>query len=227
MRVHLDLKHLYNLSLDGELNGHDLLVPLNSKTPLRVNALALKGDRHTILLKSADLSWSGMRLNMSGRVEPRSYKHLWLDLDINADSVDVDHLIQTLKGQNDHPDQKSAAGSPSLPAQGNIRFKTERLKISKVTVQPLQADISLQNDVAAITLKEARVCGIATSGTLKVSLPNLQFDLKPAARDQELNTTLNCLANETLSIAISFSGFASCSNFRSFDPVRYIPSELQ
>ncbi|MBT8363945.1 MAG: AsmA-like C-terminal domain-containing protein, partial [Deltaproteobacteria bacterium] len=197
IRVHLDLKHLYNLSLDGELNGHDLLVPLNSKTPLRVNALALKGDRHTIFLKSADLSWSDMRLTMSGSVEPRAPKHLWLDLDIDADSVDVDHLIQTLKGKNDHPDQKSAARSPALPVQGNIRVKAERVKISKLTVQPLQADISLQNDVVAITLKDTRVCGIAAPGTLKVSLPNLQFDLKPGARDQELNTTLNCLANET------------------------------
>jgi len=33
------------------------------------------------------------------------------DLDIDADSVDVDHLVQILKGKNDHPDQKSAANA--------------------------------------------------------------------------------------------------------------------
>jgi hypothetical protein len=218
MRVHFDFKHLYKLSLDGELNGHDLIVPLNSETPLKLNDLAIKGDRHTILLKSVALSWSDMRLNMSGRVEPRSPKHLWLDLDIDADSVDVDHLIQTLKGKNDNQDQKSAAKYPSLPVQGNIRLKTERLKINKLTVQPLHADISLQNDIADITLKETQICGISMPGTLKVSPQSLQFDLKPGAQDQELNSTLKCLVNETFKadgkyyLAGSFQGRGKVQN---------------
>ena len=196
MRVHMDLEHLYNLSLDGELNGHDLLVPLKSESPLKVNRLAINGDRHTILIKSADLSWSDLRLNMSGSVEPRAPKHLWLDLDIDADSVDADHLMQTLKGKNDHQDQTSTAKPPSLPVQGNIRFKTERLKFRTLTVQPLHADISLKNDIADITLTETRMCGISAPGIFKVSPQSLQFDLKPDAHDQELTSTLDCLANE-------------------------------
>jgi hypothetical protein len=212
MRVHLDLKHLYNLSLDGELNGHDLIVPLKSESPLKINRLAIKGDRHKILIKSADLSWSDLRLNMSGSVEPRAPKHLWFDLDIDADSVDVDHLMQTLKVKDDQQDQTSVAKSPFLPVQGNIRFKTEQLKIKKLTVQPLHADISLKNDIADITLTETRICGISTPGTVKVSPQSLQFDLKPGAQNQELNYTLNCFKDENFkadgkySLAGSFQG---------------------
>ena len=196
MRVHIDFEHLYNLSLDGELNGHDMLVPLKSESPLKIKRLAVNGDRHTILIKSADLSWSDLRLNMSGSVEPRAPKHLWLDLDIDADTVDADQLMQTLKGKDDHQEQKPVAKSHSLPVQGNIRFKTERLKIKKLTVQPLHADISLQNDLADITLTETRLCGISTPGTLKVSPQSLQFDIKPGAHEREINFTLNCLANK-------------------------------
>jgi hypothetical protein len=99
-----------------------------------------------------------------------------------------------------------------LPVQGNIRFKTERLKFKKLTVQPLHADIRLQNDLADITLTETRICGISTPGTVKVSPQILQFDLKPVAQDRELNFALNCLANKTFkadgkySLAGSFQG---------------------
>ena len=212
MRVHIDFEHLYNLSLDGELNGHDMLVPLKSESPLKIKRLAVNGDRHTILIKSADLSWSDLRLNMSGSVEPRAPKHLWLDLDIDADTVDADQLMQTLKGKDDHKDQKPAAKSPSLPIQGNIRFKTERLKIKKLTVQPLQADIRLQKDIADITLTETGICGISTPGTVKVSSQSLQFDLNPGAKNEDMNSTLNCFENEILkadgqySMAGSFQG---------------------
>ena len=218
MRAHIDFEHLYNLSIDGELNGHDLLVPLKSESPLKINQFAINGDRHTILIKSADLSWSDLRLNMSGSVEPRAPKHLWLDLDIDADNVDADHLIKTLKGKDDHEDQKSVAESPSLPVQGNIRFKTERLKIKKLTVQPLHADIRLQNDLADITLTETDICGISTPGTVKVSPQSLQFDLKPGAQDRELNLTLNCLANKYFkadgkySLAGSFQGIGKAQD---------------
>lgn len=197
MQVHLDMKHLYNLSLDGELNGHDLLVPLKSESPLKINRLAIKGDRQSILIKSADLSWSDMRLNMSGSVASRAPKHLWLDLDVDADSVDADHLMQTLKDKDEHQDQASTAKSPSLPVQGNIRFKTDRLKIKKLIVQPLRADISLQNDLAVITLTDTRICGISTPGTVKVSPQSLQFELKSDIQEQDLDSTLKCLVNET------------------------------
>ncbi|MGB5424938.1 MAG: AsmA-like C-terminal domain-containing protein [Desulfobacterales bacterium] len=196
MRVHIDFEHLYNLSLDGELNGHDMLVPLKSESPLKIKRLAVNGDRHTILIKSTDLSWSDLRLNMSGSVEPRAPKHLWLDLDIDADTVDADQLMQTLKGKDDHQEQKPVAKSPSLPVQGNIRFKTEQLKIKKLTFQPLHADISLKNDLAVITLMDTRICGISTPGTVKVSPQILQFDLNPGAKNRDMNSTLNCLANK-------------------------------
>ena len=151
-----------------------------------------------ISIKSANLSWNDMRLELSGTVKPWSQNRLWLDMDMAANAVELDHLIQELKGSNENQGHKTAPETPPLPVQGNIRFKTDRFTFSDFTWNPLQADISLNNDTAAVTVKEAVICGISMPGTLKVSPNIFQYSIKPIAKDRELNPTLRCFTKETL-----------------------------
>ncbi len=151
-------------------------------------------DEHQISIESANLAWNNIQVNMSGSMKPHSQNRLWLDLDITADTVNLDHLIQALKYSSDNNGPKTA---PFLPVKGSIRFKADRFKIGKFTWNPLHADISLNNDTADITLKEAVICGISTPGTLKVSPPNIEFDLEAVAKDHELNPTRQCFVGET------------------------------
>ena len=79
-------------------------------------------------------------------------------MDISADSVDLDQLIQSLKNRTQTNGGGKTAKSQAIPMKGNIRFKTDRFKIGKFTWNPLHADIRLTADTADVTLKKALLC---------------------------------------------------------------------
>ena len=194
--IRLNLKNLYDVSLDGGLNGENLSVPLNMKTPLTIHTIVLKGVPEKIELTSADLSWSDMRLAMSGNIIPSSSEALQVDLNIETGTVDVEKIMARLGDQNKSQDQEPAATFFPLPIQGNIRFNTKQLKTRKLTIQPLQADIRFQENSADITLKESDLCGIPISGTLEFSPQTITFHLKPEAKAQQFNTVLDCFVGQ-------------------------------
>jgi uncharacterized protein YhdP len=106
-------------------------------------------------------------------------------------------MVQALKNSSVNNGGEKTPKSQSIPVKGNIRFKTDRFNIGKFTWNPLHADISLNNDTADVTLKKAVLCGISTPGTLKVSPPNIEFDLEAVAKDQKLNPAKTCLVGGT------------------------------
>jgi len=166
------------------------------KTPLKIGSFAVVDDGKQVSIKSSDLIWNDARINVSGSMRRGSKDRPWLDMDINADHVDLDALIQMLGNGGEKKRPPKAPVSQSLPIQGNIRFRTGRLKIGGFTWNPLHADINLNGDVADVRLKEAVICGISMPGTLKVSPQFIEFDIETMAKDQELKSTLNCFASD-------------------------------
>jgi len=195
MRARWDPQNLSKSSMEGELRGRDIFVAYDPATPLKINSFAIHGEASKIRINAADLNWSEMPLKLSGSIQPESEKRLGLDMDIAADAVDLDHLIQVLKtNPSDDPPQADPK-SDSFPVVGNIRFKTDRLTFGDFTWRSLHTDISLNDEKIDITIKEAGLCGISTPGTLSLSPETIQFDIKPTATDQDLNSSLNCFAS--------------------------------
>ena len=82
---------------------------------------------HKINLQSADLTFSGSRLQALGNMT-RSAQNVLVNMDISADSVDLDQMIQALKNSSENKDPKKA---PSLPLKGSIRLKAEQINIGR------------------------------------------------------------------------------------------------
>jgi hypothetical protein len=194
MRARWDLQNLSKSNMDGELRGRDIFVAYDPATPLKINSFAMRGDASKIRIDTADLNWSEMPLKLSGSIQPAPEDRLRLDMDIAADAVDLNRLIQVLKTKPSDEAPQADPKSRSLPVVGNIRIKTDRLTFSDLTWRPLHADASLDNDQADITIKEAVLCGISMPGTVTLSPETILFDIKPMAKDQALNPSLNCFA---------------------------------
>lgn len=194
MQAQWDLQNLSKSSMEGELRGRDIFVAYDPAAPLKINSFALRGDASMIRIDTADLKWSEMPLKLSGTIQPEPDNRLGLDLDIAADAVDLDHLIQVLKTKPSDEAPQTDPKSQSLPVAGKIRFKADRLTFGDFTWSPLLADVILNKEKTDITIRKASVCGISTPGTLALSPETIQFDIKPTAKDQELNSSLNCLA---------------------------------
>jgi hypothetical protein len=192
-KAHIDKKNPLKSTAWGKLKGKEITYPLNPDTPVKINDVAVTATTDKIDLQSADVTFSGSRLNAAGNIG-RSAKELLFDMDITADTVDLDQLIQALENSSENNGPKT---DPFPPVKGSIRFKSGRFNIGRFTWNPLHADISLNNDTADIRVKKAVICGISTPGTLKVSPPNVEFDLEAFAKDQELNPAKTCLVGET------------------------------
>ena len=195
MRARWDPQNLSKSNMEGELRGRDIFVAYDPATPLKINSFAIHGEASKIRIDAADLNWSEMPLKLSGSIQPESEKRLGLDMDIAADAVDLDHLIQVLKTKPSDEAPQADPKSDSFPVVGNIRFKTDRLTFGDFTWSSLHTDISLNDEKIDITIKEAGLCGISTPGTLSLSPETIQFDIKPTATDQDLNSSLNCFAS--------------------------------
>jgi hypothetical protein len=194
--AHINMEHPLKSAAWGELKGKELIYPWKPDTPLKINDFAATADTHKIDLQSADVTFSGSRLQAAGNMT-RSAQKVLVDMDITADTVDLDPLIQALKNRSQINGGGKTPKSQAIPVKGNIRFKADRFKIGKFSWNPLHADIRLDNDTADVTLKKAVLCGISTPGTLKVSPPNIDFDLEAVAKDQKLDPAKTCLVGET------------------------------
>lgn len=193
---HIDMKNLLKSAAWGELKGKGIAYPLNPDTPLKINDLALTASTHKINLQSADVNLGGNQLKAAGTIT-RTAQNALLDMDIRADSLDLDQMIHALSDNGNQPRGEKAPGSRAFPIQGKIRLKADRFNIGRFTWQPLHADIKLKNDTADVTLQKAALCGITTPGTLTISPPNIEFDIQAEAKDLELDPARTCLAGGT------------------------------
>ena len=194
MQARWDRQYLSRSNIEGELRGRDVFVAYDPATPLKINSFTIRGDASKVRIDMADLNWSEMPLKLSGTIQPGPDNRLGLDLDIAADTVDLDHLIQVLKKKPSDGASQVDLKSRSLPVVGNIRIKTDRLTFSDLTWRSLHADVSLNDANTDITIREAVLCGISTPGTLSLSPETIRFDVKTMATDQDLNPSLNCFA---------------------------------
>lgn len=194
MQAQWDLQDLSRSNIQGEVRGQNIFVAYDPATPLQINSFAIRGDASKIRIDAADLNWSEVPLKLSGTIQPEPENRLRLDMDILADAVGLDHLLQVLKSGTEKKEPQAGPTSEPFRVVGNIRFKADRLTFSDLTWRPLRADVSLNGEKTDITLKEAVLCGISTPGTLSLSPETIRFDMKAMAKDQDLNTTLNCIA---------------------------------
>ncbi|MGB8335873.1 MAG: AsmA-like C-terminal region-containing protein, partial [Desulfobacterales bacterium] len=194
MRAQWDLQNLSRSNMEGELRGQNFFVVYDPATTLKINSFAIRGDASKIQIDTADLNWSEMSLKLSGSIQPEPENRLRLDMDIAADAVNLDHLIQVLKDRPSNKQPQTGPQSPPYAVTGNIRFKTDRFTFGDFTLSPVHADASLKNGQTDITIKEAVLCGISMPGTMTLAPETIRFDIKPMAKDQELNPSLNCIA---------------------------------
>ncbi len=203
-KAHIDMENPLKSAAWGKLKGKEISYPWKPDTPVTINDLAVTAATDKINLTSADVTFGGNRLQAAGNMT-RSARNVLVDMDITADTVDLDPLIQALKDSGENGGGEKPSKFQSIPVQGNIRLKADRFKIGKFTWNPLHADISLNNGTADVTLKKALLCGISTPGTLKVSPPNVEFDLQAVAKDQELNPAQTCLVGGTFKAEGTYS----------------------
>jgi hypothetical protein len=196
-QLRLNLKNASETSLVGILSGKNFSLPTGFREPLHIKYLSIEGTSETVYMKSADLNWNDIALNLSGSITPNFPDKPMIDLDVEADSVDVEKILATIKRGCKMQDNKKTR-TFSLPVAGFVHFRAKNLEIKDSTIQPLQADIQIQDENATFTIKDTGFCGIMTSGTITLTPDRIHFYLNPEAQGQQIEATLDCLSDKKI-----------------------------
>jgi hypothetical protein len=203
-QARISLKQPLSSSFQGRLQAKDLLLPKVLEWGLRINDISVNSQKKHILIESVGLTWGDSHLDVKGSMD-FSPEAILLDLAVTADEFDLDPIEKKLKknGKTKGAGQSEQWKLP--PVQGTLRIKTDRFKYADFTWIPLQAEMNFSEKGADITVSEANLCGIDTPGWIKVAPEEIQLNFKPSSKNQDLNSTLNCLLQKNVLVQGSYN----------------------
>jgi len=195
IQVHTDLDQPWLFVAHGRVGLDHLSLPSQFGKPLEIDEISVNasGDRMTV--DRANFVWGDKRLALSGGVG-FSEKRIFLDLDLFTESVNVQADLNSVKQILSK--EKKGTKDEGLQVQGTIRFKTNSLLYDRLAWMPLDAEIMLNPDGVEVVVKEADLCGISTSGNVKIANQSLSLDLRPSSKNQGFESTFRCLLDQEL-----------------------------
>jgi hypothetical protein len=184
----------------GRLEADHLSFPWQFEKPLVIDQLSLTGDGNHISISEARLTWGEMPFVLSGDVG-FSQKRVLLDAALSTERVDLDQVTESLRKRTSG---KDAIDSSNLQAEGTIRFKSNSLTYGRFTWEPFRANIAVGQNAVEVSIEEAKLCGISTTGMVKVKDQELSLDVRPISGSRELESTAKCLLDETVRVTGDF-----------------------
>ncbi len=185
----------------GRLTGDDIVVPWGGAVPLMVDNFTLHAGKNILTVDSSVLTWGDHHYAMYGNVTA-SASGLVLDLDLGADRIVVSEIQNALAGT---ATGGTAAGPSRMPPViGVVRVRSSSLLFGRYTFSPAQAVVTLSPHRVSMAFTNARTCDISVLGTLAFSGKDIDFDFKPAAAKQPLESTLDCLTGKDVHITGTF-----------------------
>ncbi len=139
---------------------------------------------------ATNMTWGQSRLVMAGEIAAVN-GDVTLDMGVTANRLDwvqVKGLIDAI--------EKSTADGTSW--QGQLRGKTvvrvARFDYETYRVQPLVTKVSFYPGQVNIIVDKATLCNLSFRGRVAVAEDTVAIRLLPAAADQQLESTLNCIS---------------------------------
>ena len=198
-----------NSTAQGKLEGGNIYYPLKIDEPIKIESISLNAEKNNIVIDSLDLSLGNNNIGIQGTANLSSDKFV-LDMNISADKIEWDKILKLKGDENEKEHSKSDPKEKpqKLPVEGIIRLKSENFEYDSFTWSPFNADISFENETVSVLVKEANLCGISTPGTIVFKQEDLKLNIKPEAKNQDLETTLACLFNvkDRVSGSFDFNG---------------------
>ncbi|MBI1815393.1 MAG: AsmA-like C-terminal domain-containing protein [Deltaproteobacteria bacterium] len=175
----------------GKLEASDVSGP--GADDVRLAHLALTGSAGTIAIDATLVTPVTSHLDVHGSVMP-SPRDFVVDLDVTGDRLDWNQLTPLLPHDGDG--ESAASRLPVPPLRGRVRVAADSFTYSGFTWDALRATVTLAASGPTIRISEGKLCGIATPGTIAIAASELSVAFQPAAKGQELDSTVTCLGGQ-------------------------------
>ena len=176
----------------GQLKGNGLQLLDLTSVPITLDHFSIVGRGNQIEVLSSEIMLDDMALRMGGKLFTQE-RALIFDIDVESDRLN-EGLIQALKSEEKASPAADAEKAPQTVAlRGTIHFKTQSLTYGGFTWSPVNADIRIEPDETHITINQAQLCGISTTGEADITPQGFGFNISPLARNASFQQTYDCL----------------------------------
>jgi hypothetical protein len=191
----------------GKLAGDGLDLAPVTKLPLILKSFSLDAGKNTIRVQSAALSWEDRRVTLEGSVDFSAEAFL-VDMDVVADGIQWEKIKKILKNEHSKIEAPRSGKRNFPPLRGRVRFKTSYFEYEKFTWRPLHLEAAFLPDGVTVTVTEAKICGILTPGTVRITSEGIALNFHPLVENREFSTCLECLFGKTWTLSgnLNFSG---------------------
>jgi hypothetical protein len=148
-------------------------------------------NRRRIAVETMNLAWKDKPLAVAGDLSSAGNEIL-LNFSIDADALEWPQ-IKTFLDYVGKRKPLSDKGDRASHLKGTIRFLAQNFKYESYIVNPLQAEITFQEDKVVIAIGKADVCGISFRGLVNLSGQILDLYFVPTPIDNNLDSTLGCI----------------------------------
>jgi hypothetical protein len=180
---------------DGELLVSGLDYQYGLGEPVRIENASLTATGHRLQVKPAILDWHDTRFTVDGTVDFLA-KAFRMNLDVSTDDFRWEKPAQPAATMDRRETSATRPKYLGVPLDGIVRFKPASFTYDKLTWKPFAANLLLDASGLNIDITEANLCGIPTLGKIENSRHGVKMDVKLAAREQDLDSTLSCLWNK-------------------------------
>ena len=205
-RAHISLDDPRESTAQGHLMGEDLLFPRELGIPLAIDKIDLKAAERHVDVERAVLQSGSEQLDLKGSLD-FTPPGLAFDLDVKSNGITWTQIERLLNEENNgDKGEKSEQGKASwdLPIKGTLKLKSPYFNYDRFTWMPFHADITFAENEINIAVIEATLCNISTPGTVKLTPKALELDFQPAAKGQELNSSVHCFRGEKADLTGKF-----------------------
>jgi hypothetical protein len=176
----------------GKLEGVDLGLVLPLEVPLIVKDFSVDADKGRIRVESAALRWDDRHLALGGWLD-FSPEGFHIDMEVSVDGLDWAKIEKILKPDDQKTKPGKTARAQIPPLRGKINFTSTYFEYDRFTWRPFDLEITFLPEGMQVTVQEAYVCGISTTGTVKATSADMTLDFQPLARNQDFSSIAACL----------------------------------
>ncbi len=209
-------------SAEGFLRGNHIPV-YGLALPAKIEAFSLRARGRLLHLDSMGLRLNRNRLTVSGNAD-LSTEDPRFDVDISTDTVDLDKILAYLKKTDDQRDGSKRRDPWRFPVRGTAHLMWDRLKIGGFTWEPFQGEVGFESDGIRVAVENAKFCGIASTGFLRIKQDHAELDFRLRAEKNQLNRCITCLTHERV---IADGTFDLSSHVSARGNWKNLPTELK
>jgi hypothetical protein len=211
-RIAVPRDHPGGATAEGWLKVSDLAVPTPAGD-VRVEGLDLRASGGRLTAASSSLLLDEQRFSVTGSAGFRDDGFV-LDLDAGADALAWERIEKVLDRMQKQEKKASAAGTPesgkgaatteaTQPEQptaafprvlGEVHFALGAFSLGKLEWKPVVGSVRLEKETTGIVVRQADLCGIQTTGELRLPRGGeASLAARVASSGEDISVPLGCL----------------------------------